>query len=62
MLFTFLARSSLSLPLQFCSHDLPDNALVLEAILSTDDCNVEIVDSGAAAFSFMEASTNLPDL
>lgn len=42
--------------------DVADDALLLQTILLADDCYVEIVDSGAAVLSFLETSTNLPDL
>lgn len=42
--------------------DVADDALLLQTILLADDCYVEIVGSGAAVLSFLETSTNLPDL
>lgn len=42
--------------------DVADNSLLLQTILSAEDCFVEIVDSGEEVIAFLESTTTVPDL
>lgn len=42
--------------------DVADDALLLKAILSADDCYIEIANSGKEILNFLENASNLPDL
>ncbi|OUL25021.1 response regulator [Nostoc sp. T09] len=42
--------------------DVADDALLLQAILLADDCQIQIVNSGKEVLSFLETNSNLPDL
>ncbi|OUL31650.1 response regulator [Nostoc sp. 106C] len=42
--------------------DVADDALLLQAILLADDCQIQIVSSGKEVLSFLKTNSNLPDL
>ncbi|MBW4456587.1 MAG: response regulator [Nostoc indistinguendum CM1-VF10] len=42
--------------------DVADNSFLLQTILSAESCQIEIVDSGAGALTFIETNPCPPDL